>query len=223
MNQELQAAIELGRTLRDKAIAEYEERERQSEYRRRQDIMQMWVPYIAAARATAPEWVAIIAPQDDEPSFYARHDDYDRRYRPMTVGVNGNIPPLRAWTNGATRDNGTPIVLFSHGRWTLFCPEDTGEWIVTAHYNDYAVTSYPISQAPRNSFYLALAEAADEADRYQELLDEAARRNEAAATRKETIKFEKDNNLPPPIIDPLERIANYLERIAALYEQHHRF
>ena len=51
MNQELQAAIELGRTLRDKAIAEYEERERQSEYRRRQDIMRMWVPYITAARS----------------------------------------------------------------------------------------------------------------------------------------------------------------------------
>jgi hypothetical protein len=215
MNQGLQAAIELGRTLRDKATAEYEEEERQREYQRQQEILKMWMPYIAAVRSVVPDFAVIIPSVEDEPSYYARHDDYDRQYRPVSVGVGEYIPPLRAWTDCSTGDDGAPRVKFAAGSWKLYCPEDTGQWIVVPNYGTYAVTSYQIKISPRNDFYLALAEAAEEANIYPQRLADAQRLNEEAAAYKEAQKYkremekiEKETGTGPLPPDPMERIAD---------------
>lgn len=216
MNQELQAAIELGRALRDKADAEYEEDQRQREYARRQDIMGLWVPYIHAVRAKVPKWAIVRAPLDDTPSVPA--GPYDDKFRPMSVHVGENIPPLRAWAYMPTSDTEEPSVLFAAGRWTLYCTEDTGTWIVTEGYDTHLLFIDHIQHAPPNGFYLALAEAADQAPRHQELLDEATRRNQQAAHEKEVADLQKEIESPPIATDPLERIATALEIIARYIE-----
>ena len=211
MNQEIEAAIELGRALRAKTAAEYENEERQREYRQRQEIMEKWAPFAATLRRHVPEWATITFSEKDEPT-YTPGNSYDIHYRPLTITVAEDIPPIRAWSDGANR------ITFSPGRWRLYSDEFTDGWIVTAEYHLYALTVYQMNQAKENEFIMTLAEAADQAPHYYELFHEAQIRN-AAIKEKE----EMESGMTPPIADPMERIADYLGRIASLYGQHHRF
>ena len=90
---------------------------------------------------------------DAEPTYHPGNS-YDTHYRPLTIAVAEDIPPIRAWTDGSGR------IAFYAGRWRLYTDEFTDGWIVTAEYNLYALTSYQMHLAMRNEFVMALAEAA---------------------------------------------------------------
>lgn len=216
------AAINHGNQL----IAAGEREDVDNAARRRADelaeIAEAWRPVLATINQATPEWVQeyIFLASNSKPTFI---DTYFDSYRlPAVIDLStllADVPTIRVWAKPHERN---PSILFEPGRYSLVHDDESG-WGVMTRFDNYKVTDndlnyfYPGTDGATDNFHVALAQAVADRTDLAALQAEAERLNAMPTF----VSFEA--SVPPAPINPLERIANYLERVAALYEQHHKF
>ena len=186
-------------------------------------IAEEWQPVLATIQQATPEWVHeyILAPSNSNPSFM---DTYFDTYKlPAVIDLStllDDVPTIRVW---AKPHGQNPMICFEAGRYSLVHDDEIGQWFVMTRFDKYKVTDHdlhyfqPDGPGATDNFHVALAQAVADRTDLAALQAEAERLNAMPAAEP------VEASVPPAPIDPLERIANYLERVAALYEQHHKF
>lgn len=215
---EFDTAVELGRTLIAKRQAEAEAANEARKYAERCERLEEWQPYIAAITSAMPQWAhSYVHCDGDYEVRYYSGNSYDAQYRPLTLKCGVQIPAIFAFTD-------TTNVAFESGTWDLAPDEDTGQWRIVCRHRVWKMTKYEIS-SHGDTFEMALANAVDEAARYSDLAAEMFRRNADRQRRNELIEAAaiEEACVPPAPVDPLERIADALERLTASYENSRPF
>ena len=184
-----------------------------------------WQPILATIRQATPTWVHeyIVVP-DHSPDLYDSLYTH-KSMSPTVISLSSllaDVPDIRAWANP---HNQNPSILFDAGRYTLNQDEDSGEWYVGTSFRMYKATSndleyfQPDSDTATDDFHVAFAQAVANRIDLAALQAEAAARNDAPATP----VAEPAGTTEVAFVGPNTRIANALERLVALYEQHLSF
>ncbi|MBP8293656.1 MAG: hypothetical protein KAX65_12850 [Caldilineaceae bacterium] len=216
------AAIDHGNQL----IAAQEQHDRAVAAQRRDDelaeLAEAWLPVLATIHQATPEWVHeyIVAPMDSSTTLFDGYYSFNRAVTISLSSLLADVPTIRVWANP---HNQNPSILFEAGRYSLVHDDEIGQWFVMTRFDNYKVTDHdlhyfqPDGPGATDNFHVALAQAVADRTDLAALQAEADRMNALPAAEP------VEASVPPAPIDPIERIANYLERVAALYEQHHKF
>lgn len=220
----LTAAIERGNQL----IAAQEQHDRAVAAQRLADahaeFAEAWRPILATIRQATPAWAHeyIVVPMDSSTNLF---DGYYNFNLPVVISLSSllaDVPGIRAWANP---HNQNPSILFQAGRYALAHDDETDEWCVTTHFDNFKATNndleyfQPDSDTATDDFHVALAQAVANRIDLAAMQVEAAARNDAPAT---PVAAEAETT-EVAFIGPNTRIANALERLVALYEQHLSF
>lgn len=218
----LTAAIERGNQL----IVAREQHDRAVAAQRLADelaeLAERWQPILATIRQATPTWVHeyIVVP-DHSPDLYDSLYTH-KSIAPTVISLSAllaDVPDIRAWANP---HNQNPSILFDAGRYTLNQDEDSGEWYVATTFRMYKATNndleyfQPDSDTATDDFHVALAQAVANRIDLATLRAEAAARNDAPAAP----VAEPAETTAVAFVGPNTRIANALESLVALYEEH---
>ena len=213
---EILAAIERGKQI----LAEQNAADRAAEAQREADERNMiaiaWQPVVATIQQATPDWVHpyIVTPSNSRPSFIDGH--YDAYNLPCVINLSAlitNIPTIRVWANPHHQN---PSIMFEAGRYSLMYDQETSEWYVATHFDNYKVVNHdlgyfqPGSESATDAFHVVLAFA--DADRVNLATTQAEADDRTKTFRVPPTEPIEDSFLPAPI-EPLERIAVALEHI----------
>lgn len=187
------------------------------------EIAKEWQPVLATIQQATPEWVHeyILAPSNSKPSFMDTYFDFYKL--PAVIDLStllADVPTIRVW---AKPHGQNPKVCFEAGRYSLVHDDEIGQWFVMTRFDNYKVTDHdlhyfqPDGPGATDNFHVALAQAVADRTDLAALQAEAERLNAMPAAEP------VEASVPPAPIDPIQRIADALERFTALYEQHLSF
>ena len=219
----LTAAIERGNQL----IAAKEQHDRAVAAQRLADELaefaERWQPILATIRQATPTWAhEFIVVPDHSPDLYDSLYTH-KSMAPTVISLSAllaDVPDIRAWAN---HHNQNPSILFDAGQYTLEQDDESGEWYVATNFRMYKATNndleyfQPGSDTATDDFHVAFAQAV--ANR----IDLAAMHIEADRLNALPAAEPVEASAPPEFVGPNTRIANALERLVALYEQHLSF